>query len=612
MVNCCDTSYHEQPSRPFRRRRPDVFNVGKWSVFLNDTWTQIKSTVQKTKQFSNSVLGKVTIYAVAELAGSALGKNVGGNVVGQVVSRLGVHLVPYTLISAAFFGTGMAAIPKTSKVAKVFFAISATASLALLLTIPPHYYRDYSKSIGFAVGESIGNVAGTILGGFGALYFAKSPVVLWDKENPWGSYSVSMIRFHSAGAVFDSIIATPTIPYIGSILSIPRTIVRSLTQTMAFSSNTVLPLAKECLQKRHISNKILAPFLVQLINDRFSSPNAPPVSKNMAQKLFSTLTKLSTVLERVLQVGVEHGMEKLVCEKNVNFLVTAALRSLHRYTLILRDSKAIKFAQKNFKESFTGSEFARHYYKSQLIETISNAVKTHPSYSKQIVLKIMESFLKDNRLQELSGIIVSKIQELEIEVIGVLLLKENKASYLKQLVDIYLQYYFVFLIFNLEQFNKELTPADEQEVILDLNNAIISTYIAYASPYIVSSVINGLTEGALQTFFKMKNILNLILQPPEQRALVSLRESSNPSESYFNAVTFKDGIPVKAGFSHTPKPPAQCDVNPLVEADFKHSTEDKEWEHVCLTEFLPGSQPDSSAKVLNPNDLTFKDDYFYS
>lgn len=531
-----------QPHRPFRRQRPNI--VGKWCALL-------KSTVEKTKEFSKCVLGKLVIYSSVELAGSTIGKKCGEYALGYAGARIAV---PCAVLSFAWIETRM----KTSKVALRLLPLTV-----LWFAIPSQYSNDYIASIGSAAGELIGRIAGSILGGFAALYLVKCPVVFWDSANPWRSYSVSMVRSHAAGGVFDSLIVTPTIPYLSPILLIPRNLVRSITKTIAFSSSSVISVAKECLQKKYISKQILAPLIVQLIMERFSHPKEPPVTKKIARKIFTTLTSFSTSLEKVLQIGAEYGVQKLVSDKNVSLAVTMVLRSLHQYTQILKNSNEIEKAQKQFYFSFsrettqpkkqpfetTGlKEFSdleklqKKIYsssgdaaqsKKQLIETMGRVFKIPSSYSKE---KIMESFLKDDRLRILPELIVSKIQKLEVTLIGTPLLKKEDASFLEQLIDLYLRHYLLFLIFNLEHFTKELTLTDEEGVILDLHHALLSSYMTFATPSAVSSAFNALTSGALQTAFKTKNLLRYILEPPEQTVFLRHEKNENPNESYFKVV----------------------------------------------------------------------------
>lgn len=526
-------SFNLSPHRPFKRQRPNLFNLKKWENFFSDIWSNIGFGSAET-QIQKSLLGKVVTYAGSELCCSIAGGMVGKHLIGKLVSELGRRLLYPGLINVALLG--MAGISfKVSKAAKVIFILIAAGSTTLLISYSKLHIDLYGANSGLPLGEAIGYLAGTILGGFGGLYIAGSNAALWDKDNPRGSYLTGMLRFVATGGIFDTFITT-SIPYAGPFYSIPRTAVKSILQTLAFSSDTILPMLKNLIKHSKKPRKILTPFLVQLITNRFSRSQGTiqPITKEISTKIFFALRVLPSILEKSIRIGVEFGLGLLVNKQNANVFVTVALRSVHQYFTLLRQNPDIINAEQNLRKSFLDLSIDRKKAEEDLAKSLSNAIKQPNSYSKSVLLNIVDRILKDEDIQELTNSLVANIQKLEIEVIGIHLLNSDKAAYLKKLSFIYLKNYLYFVLQNWEGLTEKLTPSTEQEIVFDIGYEILSSYFSFATPQKLAKLINSTTKTTLQTALKTREFIIRILKEPEHTE--HLIVPSNPIlESYFPA-----------------------------------------------------------------------------
>lgn len=555
MINPCICTIHIDPStkyppckqRLFRRHRDSLFNAKSWSSFLSNTWESIKSTAEQTKQFTNSLLGKVIIFGVAEFVGSKIVESVSSPLLGSLSSNALSYTVPALIIGSTLISAPrliFSSAAKTSKAADYFFALASILSTVLVLTVPINQLSEFGESVGQTVGTYLGSTAGVILGGYAGLRLSGSKIIFWDSTKPLDSYAVSMVRYIAAGNLFNSVIATPSTPYVNTILQPIRQITCSIVQTVAYSSNSLLPFIAQSFRTRVFSNKLLTPLLAELITNRFHccEKDSPSITKIMAQKTFSTFAVLPSIVERGLKIGLDASVDSLI-NKTPSF-INITLRSLHEYSHLLSNSEEVKAAHREFKQAYFDSSYKSLYQcqqeRQQLINVIKGMVLKNSSFSEKLVQSTLERILNDSGIKDLSTTMISKVQELEIEVVGIPRLSKSKAPFLKEIIDIYLVYFILFTLSNIRSLSMELTPSEEQEIVIDANNFVISSYIRFIMPQFVASVIRHTTNTVINLSFKVRSCVFSLLQQPEQTTHLSFQPDLRLVEGHFEPPKIQD------------------------------------------------------------------------
>ncbi len=544
--------------RPFQKRKCDIFKG--FNIIIGASWETIKNLAAKTKvfssalfdslagktqQISNSLAGKVVKCAVAESAGAYVGEKVAKSICSHITARIGQSIAPILGLGGAIVGGSYAIYSlaaKTSDATRFHFTVVAATSVTLLLTFSFDQLSDFGGSAGQILGDNFGSIAGTILAGYQGLSSAGSKATLWDSHNPWDSYSISMLRYLGTGALFDTCINSPSTPCAKIIIGLPRLITRTLLQTLAFSSNAFIPFIKSTFQARRLSKNTFTPLVVEIITTRFhGTKHSPSIKKEMAQKFVSTFDVLPSLVEKGLKVCVENGIGLLI--DNTHQYLTIALRSFHQYTQTLNTSDAVRTAHNEFRESYLDSDLQRETCKAKLLNAIKAEVQQHPGYTEQLFQATIELFLNNIDIKELSNKIISKIQELEVEVIGLSLLAEKQAPYLKDIIEIYLFHYLVFTLSNYKKLTAELTPSEEQDILLDANNFVLFTYLDFVTPQFVASAIHQIAALAIKSTFKTKDLISTLMQQPEQMSFIS--HLNGPLITITNEEKFPDsGLPM--------------------------------------------------------------------
>lgn len=560
MVNAIhlDNTY-----RPFRHHRPgNLFNGHSWMSFLSTScknishYAQEYGPIKKITQFAKSVLGTVLIYTSIETVGAYLGGFACAKVVGNAGSAIGQAVAPHIIMLGILAGGSVAIYSfaaKASLINRLFFTSTAIVSITLWYA-KPDQILEYGGDIGFDIGDQIGHIAGSILGGYGALLLAKSPVLFWDRNSVWDSYSICMIRYHAMGIVFDSCIVMPT-TYLGTLLfRLPRRGIKWTLQNTAFSSNIILPFVVKCIQRSRVSREVLLPFVAKLITNKYYENSSTLFAEKLTQLISPIATFLPTIMQKLIRYGFEEKMEQIFksISKNSDFIVVLALRSFHQYATLFKKSEKITEAFNNFQDSFYKKKHLRELHKEQLINAVKEEIKQDSIYFRKAQDFVLNRLWIDETMTKIIAEVISKIEELEIELVGFPLLSKNRSEYLNEIVKIYLQYYFIFTLLNYEKFANELIPSEESSLIIDLNSMVVSFYVGSIAPPIVTNVAHCITRKAIQLIFKIKGVLSFCLQQPEHQTYLRGRQN------------------VKFIEEHIPRPFSQ--------------EEDSSWEHIIKEE----------------------------
>jgi hypothetical protein len=533
-------------SRALQAAAHNAFDAPNERQCLSRVFQAAISIRERATQFTKSLLGKIAVCIGAEIVGAQIGELAGRVIAGEVASEIGERIFPYIALNALVVGGATSTYflaKKTSDTALICFVLISPVPAVLAMNLSSEQLSNVGASSGRAFGEQIGAIAGTILGGFGGLLLAGSPTVLWNAEDSHNSYSVSMIRFLAMGIAFDACITTPTTPIITPLLLIPRQGIRAVAQTLAYNSAIFLPCAMQCIKGHRVPGKILTPFFLQIIVNKLngssgSNKNQEYTAKKLYIKIFSPFVILSRIIRKGIKIGIEQSAVPRI-ETAANLFVNITLKSFHYYVQLLQNSESVRVAQTEFKNSFHNPD-QRERSRIILVEAIDTLLKSNWPYSENIAQSIVESLLKDRGVKLLISELIDKIQVLEVELVGFSLLSENKATYLKEIVDIHLQHYLVYLLLNYAQLSEELTPAEEEEIILDLNNFIIGGYAEHAIPPFMADAARQMINKGLQFIFNAKKLIQRVAQKSEQRTHLSVQDESQIVEEYFPPLSSLD------------------------------------------------------------------------
>lgn len=177
---------------------------------------------------AKSIVGRLALCASAEFAWG-----VAGSYVGEAALRpIGTHLLPVAVRCIIPVSAAVVLYSARSKTAKVALLVLAGTTLV-----------NHSASLeqlsqwGASAGAWLGKNMGMILGGYAGLIFTQCDVPFWDHAAHCDAYSVGMAKYVVAGQIFDSVVLSSTIPYLGPLFNIPRNTIGLVVKSAAYNSN---------------------------------------------------------------------------------------------------------------------------------------------------------------------------------------------------------------------------------------------------------------------------------------------------------------------------------------------------------------------------------------
>lgn len=521
----------------FHSKLQAIFN-GKRITLIREKTTNMKEAV---KIFSGSCLGKIVVYTAAELAGAQIGSMAGRVVFGKVSSKIGQDWVPLLAMVTLLMGvnrTFYVMAHKTSQATKGIFMLIASVSVIFIMNRSRENFITLGDSLGFEIGEQIGQLAGVVLGGYAGLRLAGSPTKLVNKEDPWSSYSMGMIRYLGSDITFSSCVGVHPNPVIEFFLFMPRSGVCSGIKTAAFNSNVILPAIKG-LREQWVSKKAVTRILTQVIVNKLSGQNShrgptiyekinltlssffspvstqakqniPYILRRLCEKVSGSIGTLAHVVEKEIKGKVDKKTAAIM-NKGAQLFVVLMLRSFHHYVNLIKNSKSVCTAHANFKAAFHDAS-KRQQSKVEFTNALDAVVKTVPGHTQELFQSVVEMWDKERK--ELTDSFVKMIQDYEIEMVGFAMLKQE--GYLAEVIDVYLKYYFLFTFINYDQLTKALTIEEEEAMIIDLVNFVVGTYVDQVASPKLASKINFVAEGGLYGLLKAKKVVEEIVVMQDQ------------------------------------------------------------------------------------------------
>lgn len=500
--------------------------------------TRVSSSVSATGHFvsknlgpiSKSTMGKMALSAIAELSLSLVVANFTSSLAGRSFACIGRSPLLSSLSISSLL-MGFSAV-RTSVVAK-------TALTVMTLVVACGYadaFADQGEAFALAVGEQAGYIAGTIIGGYIGLCAAGADVRLWNAEEPSGCYSVSMLRYLAAGFLFDQVIRPPDYLILKIALIAPIKLSKLGCQTMAYTTPAWIPVATQAFHKKKGSANLIVPLLGEMLHNRFGLQDAAGMSRNISNLAVNSASRVSSSFPlffravlfcdrqtvnlteklgsrlvplilpyfnegvKLVRPTLEAGLETLLrpalnqygqAEKCLPVLIMESLRS---YLQIVK--------QLDIKASDTAE------YCKQLDLALNSQIQA-PTLVDRLLLPTLE-----NLFVKWADSIVNAKEGFDIGFCG-FSLTSDQSPYLKQVLPIYLKYYFLHAFCNASKIDA-MTPTDEQTFLLDLNYLFFSFNVRSNCPPWMTTLI-------YETFKTAINTVGIVLFPPEQTKVAPMQ-----------------------------------------------------------------------------------------
>lgn len=488
---------------------------------------KIKSIGNHVKKFTSSLLGRVALYTVADMTGATVGSYIGRWLGQSTTATAGYYLAPFFPVAGVIWVQNHVNQSfQTSTISKIGTAIITTSTILCAVKFS-NDIAEWGESTCFVVGRLAGEIAGTVFGGYLGLVLAGSPILFFDANHPWDSYSISTIRFLAAGILFDGVVVNPSTPFIAPLLRIPRQISRSTVQILAYNSNTLVPAIHECVKHKSLRTKpALSTFAGFMVNS-YCGNSAASLSKKLSDSLLSIFISISPIITEGLKNSIQaHNFVTLglinqaqaLIDRGGDLLTSLVVKSLLQYVDFLNSSKLIKQKLETFEKSLFNS--------SPNAETISGLTTTifkEISQDSSLLSIFRSAFLPllQTNLSSWVDTCVLKIQEAEINLVGYPLLRKKQIIYLKTMLNIHLPCYLFFTLSKISELMNPLTTQEQSEILKILNDMLYKHYVKLVCPPFIATTVHEATRLTLRCAFKTQKMISYLLMQAEQRSYLS-------------------------------------------------------------------------------------------
>lgn len=435
---------------------------------------------------ARSILGKVAISAVSEIAGSMIGAYIGGPMIGIFCKRLGA-VAPIAAAGAALW----------SLRSRVFLAAIAVLGVPNPIDSIPRIWEHLTgacSEIGYRGGFWLGQSAGVILGGYAGLRASGSDVPFWQSTVSCDSYSVGMVKFLLAGEILERTISTCAIPFISFPVNVGRTLIFSCIKTMAYNSNSVLSAFKSLIRRKGLGQDVLAPLFFKVFLSRYCQHNAAHVANKLIYAIsqpFNCIPLFSRQIRGFLGLFSGYFQEGLkIIGDQGDKLTTLIMRRFVQYADFIANLGEVE----------------------DLEETLKQQLKVS-----QIVLVFMNQIEIQSKIEEAVSKALASIQELEQDLIGIPQLLPSEE--MRKKVCLHIKYFLLFLLQDLDI--SLLSPEEEKRFFQYLANKIIFLYSEKSSHHRMVSVVEKVILGSISAFFFLKwSFSKFIMQRDEDAVLM--------------------------------------------------------------------------------------------
>lgn len=488
-----------------------------------------RSSYDRACKVHQSIIGKATIFAVAECVGALSGNSLLGNV-GTLIAQ---NNIAATALSTYVVVIGI----YKWNTHKETFNKQFRPQLILTSAIVIHIIlmnEEEEELLG-----RIGRVLGTVLGGYAGLFLTGSPTLFFDNSNPWGCYSVSMIRYLEGGTLFNSIIATPQSAVSKALLKAPRAIICAITQTMAYNSSSTISFAKKCVVRRGVPNNTVVPFLAGTITDTFSGHSSIPLSRELTQKIIIPLHRFPTlIINEKLFERIEGFVEALTSQvlkavaSQSDVIANVIARTFNDYIHVI-NSRTILAAHTEFLEGFHQPEMER---KKEMFEFLLEQVfnEKFPNKGPDSFGKPVKTFIQE-KINEQLPLILTSIYDFEETLFGFKPLQTREPAFQKVVLEIHALRFLILCIQNLRDPKMQAQKIGDKEIILDINDFILRTYLRFIIPTPIAFCIEKIGNVSINAIFGAKNkIANFVRQCENEVVLTNAQFMTELNEMYYS------------------------------------------------------------------------------
>lgn len=593
--------------RPFKRYRYSPFSgLGK---DLSNFWEKTRYAASITCKCTKSILGRVVVYSLADIGGGFLGSYVGSKAFHELGSDLGrVCTSKEFLTIAAILEMNTLYSRESHKEKEIILIAMIIGTIAVMTLTSQEDRNEYGSQIGGMIGCQAGDFVGTILGGYAFLKLAGSPTVFYDPKEPWNSYTFSTIRFLAVGKLFDLIVIKSSTPFIGSLVNLPRNIVRGTLQNLSYNSNAILPIIKESMRNKSMGKPQL-PTIAKLFCNTYCGHNVEffqqEFSKCSLKSIFPSLASLQSdffrKIDRRLPFYLSDQVNFLTEKSDV--LASKAISAFHVYTTVLSNSQEIKNEHEKMREAFfqENGNFIAH--KNQIIKLLRSKIKRYSGSGasknseiwNQTVSRIVDAIFQGQNMQMMKNGFWESFKQMEIALMGFPMLSPHQTSYLNEMLEIYLQHYVIFLICYYDKFH-ELVREEENQSIEMLMNLIFKHYVHSITPASLAKFSQKVVNETMKRVIEFQKLIMLFFLQPEQRAQVYHREGDrlravNHVENHFDPIAEKIWSKSEMDFeydhvSQNPMPldGGEAEFHHVDERELKRDESDDDFDHVEKSE----------------------------
>lgn len=472
----------------------------------------ILDQAERMRPIANSLMGRIVKSAAAETVCAIAGAAAGELVVGNLCYAMGPQVVP----AACVIGLA-AAVATKKKPQMVLFTIG--------LVSPAIFSRGKQAEYFVQAGAYAGRAVGNILGGYvGLTKLAGAKIDLVNRTRPSDSYAVNMLKFQAAGELFDAVIASSSIPYAAGLINLPRNAVKSVIQTLAYNSQSSLPLIRKCVREKRLSLSL--PQAVKMVCSRYSVENSRAFASQAAG--FVSKSIFPAVMDKMGAILGDHLVAAQV-KKGIGFMAdhsdqvaTALMRGFVQYGDLVQaihaefpdfsideEGDLVSIERKNAGASSKGAPLCLDpkLLKKALKTKIPGAALLSPVFDRAM----------KSSIQEWSQALVAMIEGGEREIFGVEILGKERAEVLREFLPIHLKYYLIFVLLNAPSLSRVLTLIEERDFFAAVNGAFFSIYTNSAQPHGLVRCFREAVSLAGEGLYKMRRFI----EPEDEETLVA-------------------------------------------------------------------------------------------
>jgi hypothetical protein len=470
--------------------------------------TQLNA-VDRMRQMTHSVAGRIGSSVLAEFGGGWLGRRVvqrGSEYFsGQMESSVrDIVLLAGVLLLQVMTMRGASLLTKQfyARIILDLTLVGLLASTVYNFQNGSWWGRESIEHVLEVMEESLALLAEN-LGGFigltmAAVLFHKQGIVYWNSENPAECYAVSMTRYQLTGAAWNSMTAS----------SIPWKPVGFLLKTAAYNSNLLLPRLKQLIlliQNKKAPTKILEPMLLEWISGRFlNSKPTPLLETNFKTVWADALGGVGKYILKHIGGDVESDV----------FLTRLLLQGVKEYLALMKEAKnsstIFELQKKLLQEPTNG---LLQDFKKELLAAVQNSSSAVlPALEEQVANAITVG-VTDATINSLTDWLMS----MEIDILGLEMLGKKEKQAIRVFLTGHLEYLIRYMCLHRNELTKsDLKPFEDVQLIWDLNRVIVSGYFGFVlSPTMHDGIEWGLRELRECVSWVNKN-LSVWIQPGQQ------------------------------------------------------------------------------------------------